>query len=135
MYFISIFLKLEHIENFTNVKKISQFWLHVICLHAIFLLAPVFKCANLCIYNVFAFGFCIVFSFIYQKTIIVFHEFRSFYFILLVQREHNSIKRMLCSTMFSYCCATLNRKKLEDVSDDLFLMAYCKKIVPTSSWY
>ena len=42
-YFIPIYLNLKHIQSITTVKQIFQF-----CLHAIYLLALVFKRASLC---------------------------------------------------------------------------------------
>ena len=50
LIFISVFLNLKHFENFTLAKNISQFFFYTICLHAIFLLVPVIKWANLYIY-------------------------------------------------------------------------------------
>ena len=85
----------KHIQSITSVKQIFQF-----CLHAIFLLAVVFKRASLCnrehldlqIFYRFQSNLCKKLS---HAVLICFHYFC----ILLVQSKHNNIKIALCSEM------------------------------------
>ena len=104
-YFIPIFLNLNHIQSITTVNQIFQF-----CLHAIYILAPVFKRANLC--NCQHLDLQILYKFqsnlskkkISHATLICFHYFC----ILIVQCKHKNTKTTLCGMMPSSCYATLN---------------------------